>query len=143
MSAGAMESTVSRRMMMMLWFGFLLLLPSSEPKSTLIDAPFETVVGVLTVGGVGVAGVVIGGVVTVGAGSAPAAVSETLNQPHASAATGRVVTTKARRNQSRRDHVRRRTVLSGPFGPLERFGTQTLPGFVMLGDQWRTVRFRI
>jgi len=69
----------------------------------LTDASLAAVVGVLTVGGVGTDGVGVAGAVTgvVGAGSAPAAVSEALSQPHASAAIGNVVMTKARRSQTR------------------------------------------
>jgi hypothetical protein len=110
----------------MLWPGFLFPLPSSEPKSTLIDASLGFVVGVLTEGGVGT-----DGGVTVGAGlngAAPAALSDTLAHPHASAQIGSPITTRIRRNQVRREARPNDVAVRGPSGPRERFGTKTLPG---------------
>ena len=130
-SAGATASTVSRRMMMMLWPGFLLPLPSREPKSTLIDASLCFVVGVLTTGGVGADGGVTAGAGLTGAGltgAAPAAFNDTLAHPHASAQMGSPITTRILRNHVRREARPNDVAGRGPWGPRERFGTKTLPG---------------
>ena len=101
-SAGATARTVSSKMMTMLCAGFLFPLLSVAPKSMLTDASLPAVVGVLTLGTVGVDGGVSAGAVTDGTGSAPAAVTDALSQPQATAAAGSRVTTRARRNQTRR-----------------------------------------
>ena len=124
-SAGATASTVSNRMMMMLWSGFLPSLPVRPPRLTLIEPSFEMVVGVLIEGGFGTDGVVTTGVAT--AGAAPAAVSDTLAHPHASAQIGSPITTRMRRS-----HVRVGDppvlVWRGSAGSVWDFGTETLPG---------------